>query len=63
MKKQKIIKLIKKVKRRQRFDALDKKSLAVDKVFNTKQMANCFDKYLNWLIELVEKEDSNFSQS
>jgi len=50
-----VIKIIKKVKRRQRFDALNPKSLVMDRMFTTKQMVGAFDGYLDWLIREVEK--------
>jgi hypothetical protein len=55
MDKQKTIQLIEKVKRQQRKDCT-KSDLIKDKLFNVNQMADTFDKYLDWLIELVSKE-------
>ena len=50
-----IIQLIKKIKRQQRKDCT-KSDLIKDKMFTTQQMANAFDKYLDYIIEELKKK-------
>jgi len=49
-----IIKLIKKIKRRQRKDCT-RSDLIKDKLFSTEQMADVFDGYLDYIILEIQK--------
>jgi len=58
MEKEEIIKLIKKLKRAQRRDAL-RSEILKGKLFSMNQMVDAFDSYLDSLIEEVNNKNGN----